>query len=158
MHFLRLYIVNTISPVTVYANHATLTILKSLNPRSKNNKGFAWKVQAIGQVALMGLALAEQYNGGQIAIYIQTDMQPDRPLGFPKGIPWKKRAAEVYGGGGKQIEFALELDAMGQRGKSAAALKELEKHRLIEKSGLLLVFPGRGSPGTGIDGQMMQLV
>ena len=82
-------------------------------------------------------------------------MQLDRPLGFPKSGPWKKGEAEIDGGGVKQVELALELEAMG-RGKLATALKEFEKHRLKEGGWLLLVHPGQGSPGTGPDGQMIQ--
>jgi len=83
-------------------------------------------------------------------------MQLDRPLGFPEGGPWKKGEAEIDGGGVKQVELALELETMG-RSKLAATFKELEKHRLIERRRLLLVHPGQGSPGTGPDGQMIQL-
>ena len=83
----------------------------------------------------MGLAFAERDKGGQIAVRAQADMQLDRPLGFPKSGPWKKGEAEIDGGGVKQVELALELEAMG-RGKLATALKEFEKHRLKERGRL----------------------
>jgi len=67
--------------------------------------------QYVQHVDLVGLAVRDVDEGGDVAAQIQQGMQLDRRLGGAERRPWKQRQAQIDGRGIQGVDGVVQIDA-----------------------------------------------
>ena len=89
----------------------------------------------------MMFAIGKRNKFRQVAVTIESDVYFYGPFGLAELGPGKDGKAEINNGGIKQVEFAVELEAM-LGCKLAAALQQLVKDDFIKCGRLFFINSG----------------
>src|SRR5258708_1830477 len=110
-----------------------------------NDGGAGGESQLASHTDLVGFAIREDREAGQVTVMVQQQMQLDRDIGAAELRPIVEFQAEINDAGIHTDQLVLESEfRLPRTGLRLAALQQLEKDSLIKFPGAVLVSIGQG--------------